>query len=225
MIIDVNNIDKYYNAELGEFHIDKSKFKNTGDYWSSNSLKPIKGNKEDTYRNLAISFVFNGKPPETTKKVSKFLELIKNCTFKKDNFYYDVEIKEQDIVTQEFDDFEYIQVKFSCYDVYETEKSITTTSAVTVTIDSMKYCYANLELRAANNVISCIVKINDTEITVRNIKGGEVVCIGSGKVTAGGMSKINDVDMREFPRLNPGLNNVSINRQDVSLTVKYSERW
>ena len=74
-------------------------------------------------------------------------------------------------------------------------------------------------------MISYTVTINDTEIVVNNIKANETIYIGSGKVVAGGKSKINDVDMFEFPILKPGVNNITVNRSDVDLKIKYCERW
>ncbi|MEG2246303.1 MAG: hypothetical protein RSC84_02540 [Peptostreptococcaceae bacterium] len=225
MIIDINNIERYPTVELGEFEINKNKFKSLGSYWNEKSLVPIRGKKIETYRDLYASFIIHGYIPSTGKVVSAFLEDIKNCTLKNNDLYYNVEIKEQEIKTQEFDNFEYIQLYFNCSDVYESEKSIATTNNTTITINSPKSCYANLELTSTTNVISYTVKINDTEIVVKNIKGNETVYIGSGKVTAGGKSKINDVDLWEFPQLKPGINNITVNRADVTLKVKYNERW
>ena len=109
--------------------------------------------------------------------------------------------------------------------MYESEKSITTNTSKTININSPKPCYANLEISANTNVISAVISINDTDITVNNIKGNEKIYIGSGKVLAGGKSKIEDVDIWEFPILRPGSNTIKVNREDVNVTVKYNERW
>ena len=95
----------------------------------------------------------------------------------------------------------------------------------TITINSPKPCYANLEILANTNVTEAVISINDTDITVNNIKGNETISIGSGKVLAGGKSKIEDVDIWEFPILRPGSNTIKVNREDVNVTVKYNERW
>ena len=65
----------------------------------------------------------------------------------------------------------------------------------------------------------------EADITVNNIKGNETISIGSGKVLAGGKSKIEDVDIWEFPILRAGSNTIKVNREDVNVTVKYNERW
>ena len=109
--------------------------------------------------------------------------------------------------------------------MFESEKSITTNTNKTITINSPKPCYANLEISSNTAVISCIVKVNETEITVKNIKANETIYIGKGKVLAGDKSKIEDVDIWEFPILKPGSNKISVNRSDVNVTVKYNERW
>ena len=59
--------------------------------------------------------------------------------------------------------------------MYEAEKSITTNTNGLININSPKPCYANLEISANTNVISAVISINDTDITVNNIKGNETV--------------------------------------------------
>ncbi|WP_297130789.1 phage distal tail protein [Terrisporobacter sp.] len=221
------------NKELNLFGISKvitftaspSNYNNNG-FWNEGTLKPIKGRKTETYRQLNTKFLFKGENRELIlKNISRFIEECKDCIFERDNLYYEVEVnnsKEPEIINTTT----YIlEVEFSVLDVYQDEKSITTTQNTTISINSPKPCYANLELSADTNVISYTVTINDTEIVVKNIKGNETIYIGSGKVIAGGKSKINDVEMWQFPILEPGTNNITVNRADVNLKIKYNERW
>lgn len=219
------------NKELEEFNCRCIKFIPSHSNYSNlnkeyfNSLAPIKGYNVEEARILKTTFVFKGDSNQAARNRSKFIEEIKSCTIKNGDFIYLVNIS----TSQQFDritQFSHKQdIDFELLDVYESEKSITTNTNKTITINSPKPCYANLEISANTNVISAIISINDIDITINNIKGNETIYIGSGKVLAGGKSKIDDIDMWEFPILRPGLNEISVNREDVNVTVKYNERW
>ncbi|MBC8630261.1 hypothetical protein H8697_00865 [[Eubacterium] tenue] len=221
------NIEDKFNCKIIEFNPDATKFASIASYWPKYALQPVRvKSRERTFRNLNVKILFYGDYETTLENISKFIEESKESTFKYFNKYYDVSISEGDNKENLINsNTKKIELEYEILNCYEDEKIITTNTSISLIINSPKSCYANLELRANTNAISCIVKINDTEITVRNIKGNETIYIGSGKVVAGGKSKINDVDIWEFPKLNPGVNNISINREDVSLTVKYCERW
>lgn len=224
------NINGKSEAEFGckilKFNPSNTKFINYGYHWPTSSLKGIKGKKNDTYRDLNIVVLFEAKKDEVYKKISRFLEEVKECVFNHHNLYYECEIQDGDnkYIRKGLNKY-LIELKFNILDVYENEKTLTTTANTSIIINSPKECYANLEILAPINSISYTVKINDTEITVRNIKSNEKVYIGAGKVTAGGVSKINDVEIWEFPRLKPGVNNIEVNRSDINLIIKYNERW
>lgn len=219
------------NKELEEFNCRCIKFIPNHSNYSNfnkeyfNSLAPIKGYNVEEVRILKTTFVFKGDSNQATRNRSRFIEEIKSCTIKNGDFIYLVNISS----SQAFDritKFSHKQdIDFEILDVYEAEKSITTNTSNTININSPKPCYANLEITSTTSVISYTVTINDTEIVVNNIKANEIVYIGSGKVVAGGKSKINDVDMFEFPILKPGVNNITVNRSDVDLKIKYCERW
>lgn len=221
MIINKKDI-KIFNCKCNKFLPSPSTYKNESIVYT---LNPSRGINTEELRKIDSLFVFYGDKETIQKNISKFIEEIKSSTIKVGFFYYDVNIKtvsEPDILTNNSCK---LGLTFDLLNMYEDKKSITTSQNTTININSSKPCYANLELSASANVISYTVTINDTEIVVRNIKGGETVYIGSGKVTAGGKSKIDDVDIWEFPILKSGINKITVNREDVNLTIKYNERW
>lgn len=226
MLINNKQLKGFGITKVIKFSASTSNYNNTGAYWNTGSLKPIKGVKSESYRLLSTSFLFKGSTRiEILNNISRFIEECKECVFFRDNLYYEVEISdsaEPDILNP---NTYILNLAYNILDIYEDEKSISKNANFEITVNSPKPCYANLELTANTNVISYTVKVNDTDIVVRNIKGNETVYIGSGKVVAGGNSKINDVDIWEFPKLNPGTNKIEVNRADVNLTIKYCERW
>ncbi len=205
--------------------IDKSSYFSNQTIWES-GLIPSRARYKEKYRNFKCKFAILGNnKDEITKNASKFIEEVKNCTVEYENFIYELDLNADSITPNCFETAESIELNFNIVDMHEAEKSITTTQNTTININSPKECYANLELNATTNVISYTIKINDNDIVVNKIKGNETVYIGSGKVLAGGKSKINDVDIWEFPILKPGTNKIEVNRADVDLTIKYCERW
>ena len=224
----INNkqLSEFGISKIIQFYLSTSNYDNIGAYWNIGSLRAVKGIKSETYRALNTKFLFKGSSRlEILKNISRFIEESKDCAFYRDNLYYEVEIADS-VEPEILNPGAYIlTISYNVLDVYEDEKSITTTENTTININSPKPCYANLELSSTTDIISYTVAINDTEIVVNNIKGNETVYIGSGKVTAGRKSKINDVDIWEFPILKPGVNNIIVSRDDVSLKIKYNERW
>lgn len=175
---------------------------------------------------MSTKFLFTGNyRNQINKNISRFIEECKYGIFKDDNLNLDVELSSNNEPEPINLKMSILELEFNLLDLHEDEKSITKNTNFTIHINSSKPCYSNLELNASTNVISYIVTINDTDIVVKNIKGNETVYIGSGKVTAGGKSKINDVEIWEFPLLKPGTNSIKVNRADVNLTIKYCERW
>lgn len=226
MIINNKTLDTFGISKVIKFSYGTSNYNNLGSYWNEGSLKPVKGIKNETYRTLSTKFLFKGNDRvEINKNISRFIEECKDGKFKDKNLTFDVELSSNNEPEPINPKMSILELEFNLLDLYEDEKSITKNTNFNITINSPKECYANLELNATTNVISYTVKINDTEIVVKNIKGGETVYIGSGKVIAGGKSKIEDVDIWEFPRLKPGINKIEVSRADVNLTIKYNERW
>lgn len=226
ILLNEKTINKF-NCKIIEFNPDATKFGNLGKYWPKKALQGVRVNSRiHTFRSLNITIIFYGDYKVASENISRFIEESSSAVFKYKDKSYDVNITEDDNVPVILNSNAVkLQLRYDVSNVYEAEKSTTTNSNTTITINSPKPCYANLEINSTLNSISCIVTVNDTEIKVNNIKGGETIYIGSGKVTAGGKSKINDVDIWEFPILKPGTNSIKVNRADVNLTIKYNERW
>ena len=219
------------NKELEVFNCRCIKFIPTHSNYSNvnkeyfNPLAPLKGYNVENMRTLETTFIFKGDHNQAERNRSRLIEEIKSCIIKNGDFIYLVNISSSqpfERITQ----FSHKQdIEFEILDMYEAEKSITTNKSTTITINSPKPCYANLEITASTGAINCTVTVNNTEIVVNNLKANETIYIGSGKVVASGKTKIDDVDIWEFPILRPGVNAIKVNREDVNVIVKYNERW
>lgn len=224
-ILEIGELKSEYNAVLDEFLVDRTKYQVSGEFQTS-GLNPSKGVRTETSRKLKISLALLGTQKERMKSSTRILNVLKDCTIHKDDLYYEVTLPEQNITPEEYEDeAEYLVIVLNLISIKEPTITKTVTANTTVFLDSPKNCYVDLELRSTTPIISYTIKVNNTTIIVKNIKANETIYIGEGKVLAGGVSKMNDVDMWEFPLLMPGLNSITVNRADVSLTVKYNERW
>lgn len=223
MIINNKNIN-IFKCKCIKFTPNLSTYKNNSIIYVNN-LNPHKGKNIEELRTIDAIFIFYGSKENIQKNMSRFIENIKYSIIRIGNFYYEVNIKTTSDPIVVTNNSCKLNLTFDLLNMYEAEKSITTNTNTTISIESPKPCYANLEISSNTSVIEAIISINDTNISVKNIKGNETVYIGSGKVLAGGKSKIDDVDIWEFPILKPGSNTITVNRSDVNLTVKYNERW
>ena len=225
VLINSANLNSKYNCKVIEFNADATKFGNMGNYWPKKALHGVRVNSRvHTFRNLELIVHFYGGEI-SDENIIKFIEHSSSCTFKYKNKNYDVSIKEEDnksIVLNS--NTTKITLRYDILNVYKDTKTVTIAGSGTININSPKECYANLEITSSVPLPSCKIMINGYVITIKNLKANETIYIGSGKVIAGGKSKMNDVDMWEFPALKSGVNTISIDN-NVGLTVKYNERW
>lgn len=176
-------------------------------------------------REIDSTFLFTGSKDLIQRNISRFIENIKSSIIESCSFFYKVNFNgsaKPDVFTN---NSVKLSLKLDLKDVYETEKSIQINTTNTININSPKACDAILEISCETNVIKCTVSINGEEISIKNIKGGEPIYIGDGKIISNNTSKVDDIELWEFPILYPGDNYISVDREDVYLTIKYKERW
>lgn len=224
MLINSKDIS-IYSCICTSFKPSTANYSFNGTFNPANSLKAIKGQIQENTRDLDTSFVFTGSKEVLKKNISRFIEDIKDSIIQHEGIHYEVLLEGANIPENITRGWIKLPLKLTLIDMFESEKSISTTSNTSINITSPKPCTAIVELTANTNVISYTFKINDNEITVKNIKGNEIIYIGNGEVLAGTKSKIDDVDIWEMPRLKTGNNIITVSRADVTLKIKYKQRW
>lgn len=67
----------------------------------------------------------------------------------------------------------------------------------------------------------------DSGIEIRNLKQGKKIVINGEDCTAlqEGKNKFSDLEIWNFPKLNPGSNTISITSDQCSITIKYKPRY
>lgn len=88
-----------------------------------------------------------------------------------------------------------------------------------------------------NRIVPCKVEITpsislgqitvsgftDTAIIIKNLVKGKTIVFNEGTVIQGGENKFNDIVMWEFPRLIPGNNLITFDKDTVTIKVTYKE--
>lgn len=112
---------------------------------------------------------------------------------------------------------------------YSDEKSVSiTTKTHTINYAGLEDTPAILEFTSTVDQIDAIITgLTDTPITIRNIRANQTITIDgdTGLIVAQGVSKFNDVDIWQLPKLKPLNNNITINKDNITLVVKYKERY
>lgn len=78
-----------------------------------------------------------------------------------------------------------------------------------------------------DQISASIGGLTETPIVIKNLKANQVITINydNGSVVAGGSNKFNDVDMWEFPTLKAGTSAVTVDRNNLTITLKYKPRF
>ena len=65
------------------------------------------------------------------------------------------------------------------------------------------------------------------KILIKNLTANKTVILDGElqKVTVDGVNKYSDTDMWDFPRLKPGGNKITVNKNNCNIKIKYKPRF
>lgn len=109
--------------------------------------------------------------------------------------------------------------------ITETMNRITTK---TINVPGNEETPVIVEITPSVSIIDIVLTgLSDEPMTIKNLTGGKKLIIDGeeGLVTVDGVSKFNDTDMWEFPRLKPGANTITVSRNNVDINIKYKPRF
>lgn len=230
MLINNKNISEF-KAKLLSRSISNADFNITNE-WLNNSINPLIS-KDYNYKYKKLKFSLDIKCSNAseleTMKSHLFKELaISTIKFSDIDYYYDgfiTNISEPSFITDVFETITFEMLVISeGKEIIKNIKFGDTTC--TFNVDGNQITPAMVEIVPNVSLIDLTLEgLSDNPIILKNLKGGETIYIGNGKVTAGGQSKMNDVDMWEFPKLKPGQNNISASKDTCNITIKYNPRF
>lgn len=137
------------------------------------------------------------------------------------------EVSVEEFLHDELENKEYAVVTFDldCIDKYSPEKVVSFKSSTSIVLESTERTPARVEITPSIGIPEVVIKGFEDEITLKNLKTGKTIIIDNGLVIEDGVNKYNDYDSWGFPTLLPGTNNLSVNKSNLDIKVKYNPRW
>lgn len=226
-------IDNVNSESYGfEYIIREVEFRDIDEFggdWTRGALTPLPRITEGRFIPMTVHFIFKDLENEFEKKKSIFQEKILDCTlkFSDSDFYYKGKLST--IKTLKLGEYKQIDVDFLIYEKFLDEVTETiTTKTHDVTLVGTKNTPVTIELTSTINQIDALLTgLTKEPITIKNIVANQTIYIDTEafSITAGGSNKFADIDLWEYPRLVEGLNHITLNRDNITLKLKYKPRF
>ena len=190
-------------------------------------------NEDEEMKDISIRILFQcNSRDEVYKNISDFMVNFRDEVDIKFNnlshnykcFFINSSIDETD-----FESWLYLNLNLKGYE-YGDLISNKVSSAYNYSITSM----GNIESPCIVEIIPSIDMIefsieglSTDVITIKNLKKNNKVVIDgiNGSVKVGEENKFNDVELWEFPRIYPGVNDIKLSRSECSVIIKYYPRF
>ena len=231
MLIDNTNI-KILNAVLMEKNIQPSSIELDGEYlWLSKSLSPIFPKQKFKFTSIEIKLYLKGKSESDVKnKVGLLIDKCKECNLNfEDDFYYKSFLINSNTENTLRKDTKKLNLSFIGYSYKEevTEVMNRITSK-TINVSGNLETPAIVEITPTTALADITLEgLADDPIIIKNLTANKTVVLDGElqKVTVDGMDKYGDTDMWDFPRLNPGKNTITVNKNNCDIKIKYKQRY
>lgn len=226
----VDGIDiKNYNAKLLKVDIQSSTLSNSSE-WIPNALTPAFISNVRGFKTIKLELYFKGSGrDEILKNISDFILGLKDeVKLKLDNYknYYKCILSSKETVKTVSKHAYKVNLEFNGYEYGEAEEESVTSTTISINnIGNVKTpCIIEITPNTVDLIDFIINGVSDSPITIKTLRKGEKVIIDGleGKVTVNNENKYSDTDMWEFPRLNPGINNISFSRDTCTVKIKWN---
>lgn len=231
----INNIDPLisFNAKLIERVIQPADIVTYKD-WLRKGLSPVIEAQEEQYIAIHLKFlILCDTDMQAISNISNLISNIKQSTIKFEDldYYYDAVIKEK--TTERYTDGSQGQFTLTV----ELEAGYAYKPAIKETLNNIASKLLNVSGNLpAPAVVTVTVPVNTISITItgfkspiiiKNLTANTPVVIDGEACTvlAGGTNKFGDVDMWDFPVLQPGKNTISVDNINSNIDITYKSRW
>lgn len=226
----VNGIDiKKYSARLLKKDIQLTEIDNYVE-WLDGSLLPLKLKEIKTFRDVKLEIAVKTDTFENSlMQCSNLLNQLKDCNVR----FKDMEGLHRLYITSH-EEVKFVRtrtirlfVEFIGY-YYKEEPEFTLEGREgSIFVPGNIKTPAIVEIIPKINLIDLSIKGLGEDITIKNLKANVPIIINGEDCTIleSDKNKFNETDMWEFPYLVPGTNQISIDKDNVDIKIKYKSRW
>ena len=227
----VNNIDvEIYGASVSkkiikpsEILIEKEK----------RDLITVQTNSEIKLKPMTIRILFEGQDRDKIKtNISNFMTNLTDevdIKFKNLSNKFHAYLVDSDVEDTEFDEWVYLNLTFDCYEYGdEVTETINRTLTKNINLKGNIETPAIVEITPSIDLIDLTLRgLDDDPIILKNLKASKKLIVNGeeGTVTVDGENKFSDTDMWGFPKLIPGENTITVDKDSVDITIKYKPRY
>lgn len=228
----IDNIDSaVYGFEYLSKTMELREVEKFGGSWPKNSILPFPSEIKGRYIKCTAIFIFKDFEREFENKKSIFLSKILKCVLKFSDTDYFYKAEYSSPSTEKIGLYKQVSIDFLITEKYLDEITVNSTSK-TIDIDNTGTettpAYVEI-LSTIDQIDMTLTGLTSTPIPFKNLHANQVIIIDpeNGTITEGAnkTNKFNDIDIWEFPRLRPGANHITFNRDNVTVKIKYKPRF
>lgn len=226
-----------YGVEQWNVSMAHSTLKNESE-WVEGNIQPMMYESTIGFKKVSASIMIRGSNRnEIWEKTSEFIsKLIKPCEIQFEGFehYYYLALINATQAEQSLKRWHKATLEFQGYE-YGTEVSVSSSEkTIVINNEGTLNTPAVIEITPVINLVDItitgavknLLTGESKDIVIKDLLNGQKIVIDgeNGLVTQDGENKFSDVDMWDFPVLQPGSNTITVDK-DVELTVRYKPRY
>lgn len=200
--------------------------------WLLNAPKPLVIGENKGFKSLSLKLLFQGSSRnDVNNKINSFMPQISECDIKFKNLehYYHCYYESSNREETKIDEWLFVNINFICYE-YDEEKTFNFNGLEEFTINNIgtDITPAILEITPNINLANITIEgLADDPIIIKNLNVNKKIILDGElqKITVDGINKFSDTEMWDFPKLNPGINLIKVNRNTCNIKIKYKPRF
>lgn len=201
------------------------------DEWLDGAVQPIEL-KESTfsYSKITLKYFVEGvNEKDTLKNISNLIKShIKSVvTFSDLNYRFNTKLTGQPTLNHIKDQFYEVTLTLQSDFKLDQDKSITVNSNESIECKSNVDTPAKITITSEDNIENLEITLNDDTYVISSLKNGDVLEINGDDYTIkyNGVDDLSLVDIWRFPVLKSGSNTITINKENISVKIDYTERF
>jgi len=187
------------------------------------------GDRRIRYREITIVLLYEGtnNDYETMKSVllGKIDESI--IKFSDLDFYYEVLYENSETEKYKNNLYRELKISLKSYSKFKDEitENINKITSKTINVPGNLETPVILEIIPSIDLVDLTINGLGEDITINNLTANKKIIIEDGLVLEEGINKFKDYDSWGFPKLHPGSNTITVDKNSCNITIKYKPRW